>query len=308
MATHRPGASVTVDSGRDKDSVAATWAPPAPGPRSISADQPRRASTLQRWLGSHFLPTALGLAGTIAFVAVCELLCRTGVISKADVPPPSQIGSTFYHLLGTATFWTAIAQTMKAWVAGLALAVVVAVPSGVMIGRIDLLWRAFRPTIEFLRPIPTVALIPLIILVYGNGIEGNILLTAFATVFPLLLQCVDGARDVDPVALDTMRLFGVPRWRRVLYVFVPSALPHFATGFRIATSVALIVTVTSELVIGTPGLGYSLVLAQNAGNLRLVYALVFASGLLGVGLHVLTKALERRTLHWHVSERMKAGG
>lgn len=252
----------------------------------------------------HVVPLLVGAAGSVAAIGVCEVLCRSGVISKQTAPAPSQIASTFSGLLGQASFWTAVGDTMKASIAGLFLAAVVAIPAGVLIGRVKLLWRALRPTIEFLRPIPTVALIPLIILLYGNGIEGNILLTAFAAFFSLLVQCIDGARDVDPVALDTLRLFGVSRPRRVLYVFVPSALPHVATGFRIATSVALIVTVTSELIIGTPGLGYSLVLAQNSGDLRAVYALVFATGLLGVGLHLLTKMLERRSLRWHVSQRM----
>lgn len=276
----------------DRDAaITSTSQPPSP---------PARGARHSR---AKLLPLVLGTAGVVVFVGAIQLLSAAGVIPREDVPPPSQIFSTLLDQVTVSGFWRSIADTMQAWLIGLGLALVIAIPLGVLMGRVDTLYRALRPTVEFLRPIPTVALIPVVILMYGTDVQGNILLTAFATLWPLLIQSIDGARDVDPVAMETLRSFRVKAWRRVLFAFIPNALPHLATGFRIATSVALIVTITSELVIGTPGLGYSIVLAQNAGNLPLVYALIVASGLLGVLIHVLTTACERRALHWHPSTR-----
>lgn len=258
-----------------------------------------------RRLHERLLPTLLGLFGILAAIGILEALCAGGVISPLDMPAPHKVAVTFASVVRQGSFWSAVGDTMKGWLLGLACALAVALPAGMLMGRIEIIWRAMRPTVEFLRPIPTVAFIPVVILLWGNGVKGNVILTAFATLWPLLIQTIDGARDVDPVALDTMRAFGIPLRRRITALILPSALPHVVTGFRIATAVALVVAITSELVIGTPGLGNSIVTAENAGNLRVMYAEVLAAGLLGVGLHLVTAGFQRRVLHWHPSERLR---
>jgi ABC-type nitrate/sulfonate/bicarbonate transport system permease component len=177
------------------------------------------------------------------------------------------------------------------------------VPAGILIGSSRWAYRALRVPIEFLRPIPSVALIPLAVLVYGTGLQSKVFLAAFASFWPLLIQTIYGVQDVDPVATDTARSFGLGRAERMWRITVPSAVPYIATGIRIASAVALILAVTAELVIGASGLGREINVARSGNNLPVMYALIVATGLLGWLLNVTTTAGERRVLHWHPSQR-----
>ena len=108
----------------------------------------------------------------------------------------------------TSGFWAAVGNTLQGWALGLGIAALIAIPAGILIGSSRLLYRALRGVIEFLRPIPSVALIPLAVLVYGSGLESKVFLAAFAATWPLLMQTLYGVQDVDPVATDTARSFG----------------------------------------------------------------------------------------------------
>ena len=115
-----------------------------------------------------------------------------------------------------------------------------------------------------------------------------------------------GVRDVDPIAVDTARSFGVPRYERLLRITLPSALPYIVTGLRIASTVALILAFTAELFMGTPGLGQMLNYAEAYGLTTVEYALALATGFLGVAIHFAMAAVERRVLRWHPSHRTEA--
>ena len=197
----------------------------------------------------------------------------------------------------------ATTHTLQGWAIGLALAALIAIPSGIVIGSSRLLYHALRAVIEFLRPIPSVALIPLAVLIYGSGLESKVFLATFAATWPLLMQTLYGVQDVDPVATDTARSFGFGRARRLLWVTLPSAIPYIATGIRISAAVALILCVTAELVIGASGLGREINLARQGGAVDLMYALIIATGVLGWAMNAVFTRGERRVLHWHPSAR-----
>jgi ABC-type nitrate/sulfonate/bicarbonate transport system permease component len=245
----------------------------------------------------------LGLLGVVVFVGLFEAVIRAGLISSVDVPPPTEVIGKLATEVVKASFWKLVLQTIEGWGYGLGIAAVLGIGLGLLIGSNEMLWRFCRPTVEFLRPVPSLSLIPVTILLYGNGLKGNVILTAFGSIWPILIQAIYGVREVDEVARNTMRSYGVGNWSRVRYLIFPTALPFIATGLRIASAVALIVTVTSELVIGTPGLGSALILAENGGDVKLTYAYVLATGLLGLVLYMTFSAVERRLLRWHPSQR-----
>jgi ABC-type nitrate/sulfonate/bicarbonate transport system permease component len=110
-------------------------------------------------------------------------------------------------------------------------------------------------------------------------------------------------QDVDPVATDTARSFGLGRLARLRHITLPAAVPYIATGVRISSAVALILAVTAELVIGSAGLGRSISVAQSGGAIDVMYALIIATGILGWLLNILATRGERRVLHWHPSQR-----
>jgi ABC-type nitrate/sulfonate/bicarbonate transport system permease component len=122
----------------------------------------------------------------------------------------------------------------------------------------------------------------------------------------LLVQTMYGVRDVDPIAVDTARSFGVGRPERLLRITLPSSVPYIATGMRISSTVALILAFTAELFMGTPGLGQKVNVAQAYGLTDQLYALAIAVGFLGLAIHLAFSALERRALRWHPSQRTAA--
>ena len=246
---------------------------------------------------------ALPWAGLLAVIAAFELLSRSSLINSRFFPPISEMIGRLVEEAGTSGFWSAVGNTLQGWALGLAIACAIAVPLGILIGSTPLLYRALRGVIEFLRPIPSVALIPLAVLVYGSGLESKVFLAAFASTWPLLMQTLYGVQDVDPVATDTARSFGFSRGARLVRVTLPSAVPYIATGIRISAAVALILVVTAELVIGSPGLGRQINLARQGGNVELMYALILATGLLGMAVNAVFTRVEHRVLHWHPSQR-----
>lgn len=245
----------------------------------------------------------LGLLGLIALIALVEVVPRIGLVPRRWFPPSSEIGAELVALSGRPEFWIAVLQTLQGWAIGLAIAAVAGVLLGLLLGTFRFAREFTASTIEFLRPIPSVALIPIAVLLYGNGLESELLLVVYAAFWQILIQVLYGVQDVDPVAQDTARAYGLGPWARVRHVTWPTALPYVMTGLRLGAAVALILAVTAELVIGTAGLGQLLSVAQSSGAVVAAYAIVVTTGILGVIVNLVFRAIERRTLSWHPSQR-----
>ena len=257
-------------------------------------------------VGAGLRGTQKGMPSLVVILATLglwEAVARIGILPERWSPAASTVLVTLAQEVVTLSFWTAVGQTLEGWAVGLVLAVMIAVPMGLVIGSVPILYHALRVPIEFLRPVPSVALVPLAVLVFGLGISTKVFLVVFAATWPLLLQTIYGVQDVDPVAMDTMRSFGVGRLRRLALVTLPSASPYVATGLRLSSSIALILAVTAELVVGTPGLGSQITAAENGNSTALVYALIVATGALGWALSFGIRQAEARALAWHPAYR-----
>lgn len=245
----------------------------------------------------------LPLVSVAGALVLWELVTRAGLISTNDLPAMSTTMQELWSMVQTAEFWKNLGYTVRGWALGLAIATVLAVPLGILLGVSDLANRAFRVPVEFLRPIPSAVLIPLLFLTLGSSLKSEVFLAAFGAFWPLLVQTIYGVRDVDPLATDTARSFGVGKLERLYRVTLPSAMPYIATGLRISSTVSLILAFTAELFMGMPGLGQAMNYAQSYGLNNELYALAIATGFLGLAVHFLMVALERRILHWHPSQR-----
>jgi ABC-type nitrate/sulfonate/bicarbonate transport system permease component len=250
---------------------------------------------MKRWA-----PPTIAVLGVLA---LWELVVGVGLLNDDHVPAMTDTFAELASLLGDADFWAAVGNTLQGWALGLGIAAVLAIPLGIVIGSSPTAYRSVRFVVEFLRPIPSVALVPLAVLIYGVGLESKVFLAAFASFWPLFVQTLYGVQDVDPVATDTARSFGLGRLERLWRIKLPSAVPYIATGLRISSAVALILAVTAEIVIGSAGLGRSINVARSSGAIELMYALIITTGLLGYVLNTITTQAERRVLHWHPSHR-----
>ena len=248
-------------------------------------------------------PRTLNLIGFGVFLALLEVLPRSGIVSPNALPPLSRMLEALVSESGDGTFWSALGQTVFAWGIGLGIALVLGIGIGLFLGSWRLLERFSASTIEFLRPIPSVALIPLVVLLYSTGVRSTLILVVYASLWQVLVQVLYGLHDADPILRDTARSYGFSRVGVLRHVVWPSALPFIMTGVRLAASVALVLAITAQLVIGSPGLGSRIATAQLSGALPKMYALIVVTGLLGIVINMGARWIERRSLRWHVSVR-----
>lgn len=246
---------------------------------------------------------ALGTAGVLGFLVIWQLLPTLGVLDPRFFPSATDTIAQLVADMRDLEFWRNVGRTLTAWGIGLVLAVVLATVLGTLIGLVPFLRRATHTTVEFLRPIPSVALIPLAILMFGFQLQASLLIIVYASFWQVFVQVLYGVADIDAVARDTARSFGLSRGSRIVNVVFPTALPYLMTGIRLAASVALILAVTAELTISATGLGGGIVRANQVGDYVQVYALVIVTGLLGLIINLVFRAIERRALHWHQSVR-----
>ncbi|MFG2549808.1 ABC transporter permease [Streptomyces sp. NPDC048581] len=246
---------------------------------------------------------ALGAAGLAVFLALGEAVPRLGLVKEAYFPPTSRIADALADEVADSAFWTALGDTLTGWALGLVIASCAGIVIGVLVSVVPYLREATASTIEFLRPIPSVALIPLAVLLYGTELRSVLLLVIYASFWQVLIQVLYGVQDVDPVAEETARSYGLGTWARIRHVLWPTALPYVMTGVRLAAAVALILAITAELVVGAPGLGKRIGVAQASQAVPEMYALIVVTGLLGLLINVGARTVERRALAWHQSVR-----
>jgi NitT/TauT family transport system permease protein len=243
---------------------------------------------------------ARGAVGVGLVVGASEALGRAGIVHEDFLPPASTILRRAAALAADTDFLTDVRATLTAWALGLLIAVGIAVPLGLVLGNIPLVGNAVTTIVEFLRPIPSVALIPLVAMLFGTGLEMKLTVIVYASVWPVLFNTVYGLRDVDPVAKDTLRAFGFGRLAVLWRVAVPATAPFIATGVRMAAAVALILAVTAEM-FGGFGEGIGIFIAEAAnypgGTTDTLAATVWA-GSLGLLINTALVRGERRAFHW----------
>lgn len=261
----------------------------------------QRRSSRRRFRPRRLL---LGLAGVVTLLVIWELVSRTGVLNPQFFPPATNVLATLGVNASLTGFWGAVGVTLGTWALGMLVAFVLAAPLGIVIGLSPFLIRLTRSTVEFLRPIPSVGLIPLAVLAFGVPLQQSLLIVVYGAFWQIFVQVLYGVADVDQVAMATARSYRFSWGQRIRDVVFPTMLPYLVTGIRLAASVALILTVTLELVVGTShGLGYEIAQSRNAALYESTYALVLVTGLIGVAINVVVRLVETRVLSWHQSVR-----
>ncbi|MFJ9818590.1 ABC transporter permease [Streptomyces sp. NPDC101151] len=242
----------------------------------------------------------LGVLGAGLAFGACETVARAGIVRRSYLPPASEVLVRAARLAGDQAFLDGIGATLRAWALGLGLACAVAVPLGLLLGTVPLLDKALRAIVEFLRPLPSVALIPLVSLLLGSGTTTEVTLIAYASLWPVLFNTVYGLAETDPLAKDTLRSFGFGRFAVLLRVELPSTAPFIAAGVRISAAVALILAVATEILSGFgEGLGIFIADAQtDPDGTRDVLAGVVWAGVLGLVINGVLVGAERRFLAW----------
>jgi NitT/TauT family transport system permease protein len=253
-------------------------------------------------------PVVRNLIGLAGFFLIWEGVGRVGLVDPTSLPPPSEVAGTLAGLLGQESFLRDVIATVLAWLIALAIAIAVAVPAGLLLGSLPWLRSSTRVLIEFLRPIPPVALIPLIILTIGSGPDAKITLAFYASVWPILFNIIYALDDIDPLLLDTARSFGHSRARVLSTVALPHVAPFAYTGLRLSAAIALIVTVSTEYLAGSQiGVGAFIIDEYvSIGGMDEVLAGTVIIGFVG---YLVNEGLERagrRMFRWSDTTRAEA--
>lgn len=249
--------------------------------------------------------------GLILEIAVPVALIATWWIASANstsffFPPLSDIVTAFRETWLFSHVASDVVPSMARLAAGFVIAILIAVPLGVLLSQSQLLWRAAEPIVEFLRALPGPALIPLGIVLVGIGSGMKIALIAFGCLFPILLTTMDGVAAIDPVLRDTVKSYRLSRRDRIRHVIVPAAMPQIFAGLRTSLALGLIMVVISEMVASENGVGYFVLQAQRSFDLPEMWAGTLLIGILGYALSGVLALAERRVLRWHRASKASA--
>ena len=238
----------------------------------------------------------------MAVIAVLLMAWWLTVIETHSVifPTPWQVVTGTVELIRDGTLWIHIGASLMRVGVGFSLAVVVAVPLGLWLGRVKWAYSTLNPLFQILRPISPIAWIPLAILWFGVGNASPIYLIFISSVFPMIVQTTAGVHTIERRYLRAAQNFGVSRYTLFRQVVIPAVLPQIIVGMRIGLGVAWLVVVAAEMIALRSGLGYLIIDSRNAGNrYDLVIAGMIIIGLIGLLLDGVMRLLEGlKSVRW----------
>jgi ABC-type nitrate/sulfonate/bicarbonate transport system permease component len=239
--------------------------------------------------------------GWLAFsflLLIWELGSRLNPALQPYLPPVSRILSTLGEAVLSGQIVGHLMITLSRFLQGYLLAASMALILGTVLGYFRLAHSLFEAVIEFLRPMPSVAIIPVAVLLLGIGDAMIVAVTVYASLWPVLINTIDGVRHIERTLIDTGRTFGLNRRKILWQVVLPAAAPYIVTGLRISLSIALILVTTAEMVAGSKGLGFFILDEERSMNSSNMYAGVILVAVLGYLLNRLFLLCEAWAMNW----------
>jgi ABC-type nitrate/sulfonate/bicarbonate transport system permease component len=246
-------------------------------------------------------PLILGLLGIVVILLLWEAvpyLVTLKAGTKLFFTPPSQVAETLWTLFASGEIWAPLGVSAAGFAIGLGIAIVIALPLGILIGRSETLNALFDPFITAFNATPRLVFLPLVLLWFGLGLWSKVVIVAFGAVFPLLINTHEGIRNADRLLINVVRSFGAKEWNVVRFVVVPNALPYILTGLRLAIGRAVLGVVVSEFFGSDQGLGVMMVQAASQYKVNIVFAGMIVFMALSLAMTSVVKLMERRLGRW----------
>jgi ABC-type nitrate/sulfonate/bicarbonate transport system permease component len=264
--------------------------------RRRSAQEPvdtglKKGLRLEWWL------PAVIVAGVLA---VWEWRVHTGGLSALFFPAPSAIALTLGRLLASGELATHVSATLSRLFLGFALGGLPALILGLAMGWSRRLRAVVDPFIAAAHPVPKIAVLPLIMIVFGIGESSKVVVVAVAAFFPMLINTMAGVRQISPIYFEVAENYGAGLFKVFARVVVPGSLPLVLTGVRLALNVALLITIAVELVAAQEGLGEMIWFAWETLRTEELYASLLVTAALGIGFNFLLQRLAARLVPWQV--------
>ena len=246
--------------------------------------------------GRHRREFLRPLGGVAVALVIWDAVSITGVVNKSALPTPlATFGAIVKHSVGLGS---AVLGTLEAWSLGIVIAALAGITIGTLVGRSRTADAATETLVRMMRPLPSLALIPIAILVAGLGLKMTSGLVSFAAFWPVFINTRAGVRQVDNRFLESANALGLRGFELIRRVIIPASLPMIASGIQVAISLALVVTVSVELVGGTGGLGQFVLVAQQGNATSTMFAGVIVGGSLGWALNAIYIGVIDRVMPW----------
>ncbi|MER5628025.1 ABC transporter permease [Streptosporangium sp. NPDC002544] len=280
----------TLDS--TKPTTAATAKPIVlvPGRRELN---PARAARIDRRVTN-----TLAVLIPLLLIGSWELAAQVGAIDARFFPAPTTIIGSWGESIADGTYWTHLGVSAQRIVLGYLFGTIPGIIAGLLIGRARLVGRALEPTIIALYTIPKLAILPLLLLVFGIGETPKLVLIGITTFWIVLINTTGALEEVQIAHIEAGRSFGLSKIEMIRHIVLPSAAPQIFTGLRIAAGMAVLALVGAEFVAAKAGLGYMIWNSWNIGIPSFMYIGIISISILGVLTNTVLRLLQRAALPW----------
>ncbi|GEL26691.1 amino acid ABC transporter permease [Pseudonocardia sulfidoxydans NBRC 16205] len=251
--------------------------------------------------GKKLTTGRLGVIGLVVVLGAWQVTASAGWVDASFASSPVGAVKALAHMIGTGELWPPLLSTLESVAYGMIITVVVGIPLGLLIGRSNTLYGLTEPLVSIMYSVPFVVFLPIIIFWFGIGAEARLVIVVWSAIFPLLINVIAGARNVDMHYLQVAKVFCAPRLLTLRSVTFPATLPFVLTGVRQSVGRALVGAIVAELFMGNAGLGYVVQTETSAFKMDDAMAAIVVIAVLAIVLTRSVAWIERRFTFWSSS-------
>ncbi|MBO0996401.1 ABC transporter permease [Bacillus sp. SD075] len=244
-------------------------------------------------------------AAIFLLLVLWEVAPRIGLVDTTFFPPFSKVAEGWWGLVISGDLYAHFQASIRRSFFGFGLAILIAIPLGLIIGWYPLANELLNPVLELFRNTAALALLPVFILLLGIGETSKVTIVLFACTFPILLNTINAVRNVDPLLIKSAKSMGLPSYKLFYKVILPASIPTIFTGIRMAGTASILVLIAAEMVGAKEGLGYLINYAQMNFQIPQMYAGIITISLLGFILNYILVSLERKFSSWKTNPNEK---
>ncbi|WP_037351347.1 ABC transporter permease [Anaeroarcus burkinensis] len=244
--------------------------------------------------------------GLVAFFALWEFLPRAGLVDQTFFSPPSLVLQALVSLVKSGAIWPHVESSLQRSFLGLGLSILLGTSLGIFLGWFKRLEYLVDPVLQTFRQLPSLALFPVFILFFGIGELSKVTIIFWASLWPILLNTINGVKNVDKILLDSAKSLGASQRFIFLKVVLPAAVPEIMTGIRLGGAHSVVALVAAEMIGAEAGLGFLVFYSQETFKVPNMFAAIVCLALVGLALNYLLVFIEARLTRWKRSSTENA--
>ena len=251
--------------------------------------------------------TVAGVGILLSILVFWQIISVTNILPPSVFPPASTVLVSLIHLVTTDAIYIQLQATVVRLFEGFFLAALIGIGVGIPMGISRIAEKTGDPLVQFLRPMPSAVLIPLAILYFGLGDSMIVSIVTYACIWPILINTIDGVKNIDTIALDTSREFRINGFAKIRKVILPASAPFIFSGLRVSLGVAWIVEITAEIIstAATTGVGAAIFQYLSLGTLPPIYATIIIVAVLAYSVNRIFLLVQSKVIPWHEQSRRR---